>query len=53
MMVHKSAAKIREEGEITAGFAGQHGWFWRNRDKIEVTVTVQVLGEYDEFKDAS
>jgi len=49
----KGRGSTGEEGEITAGFAGQHGWFWRNRDKTEVTVTVQVRGEYDEFKDAS
>ena len=49
----KGRGSTGEQGEITAGFAGQHGWFWRNRDKTEVTVTVQVRGEYDEFKDAS
>ena len=41
------------EGEILAEFDGEHGWFWRNRDGADVTVTVQVRGEYAEFKDAS
>lgn len=41
------------EGTILASFDGEHGWFWRNRDKSEVTVTVQVRGEYAEFKNAS
>ena len=50
---YKGRGSTGEEGEITAGFAGEHGWFWRNREKTEVTVTVQVRGEYDEFKDAS
>ncbi len=49
----KGRGSTGEEGEITAGFAGQHGWFWRNRDKTAVTVTVRVRGEYAEFKDAS
>lgn len=49
----KGRGSTGEEGEITAGFAGQHGWFWRNRDKTVVTVTVRVRGEYAEFKDAS
>lgn len=40
-------------GEIVADFDGEHGWFWRNRDSSDVTVTVQVRGEYAEFKDAS
>ena len=41
------------EGSIDAPFAGEHGWFWRNRDSAVVTVTVQVRGEYAEFKEAS
>ena len=41
------------EGTILAGFDGEHGWFWRNRDGSDVTVTVQVRGEYAEFRDAS
>ncbi|MGI3185689.1 transmembrane anchor protein [Nioella aestuarii] len=40
------------EGTIVAGFDGEHGWFWRNRDSSELTVTVQVRGEYAEFIDA-
>ena len=34
------------EGSFTAGFDGQHGWFWRNRDSKPVTVTVEVKGDY-------
>jgi len=41
------------EGEIVADFDGEHGWFWRNRDSSEVTVTLRVRGAYAEFKDAS
>lgn len=41
------------EGGIIADFAGEHGWFWRNRDDVPVTVTVRVRGDYSEFKDAS
>lgn len=41
------------EGTIIADFDGEHGWFWRNRDSSDLTVTVQVRGEYAEFKDAS
>ena len=31
-------------GEIVAAFAGNHGWFWRNRDTGDVTVTVELRG---------
>ena len=36
------------EGSIKAPFAGEHGWFWRNRDKADVTVTLQLGGDYSE-----
>jgi hypothetical protein len=49
----KGRGSTGSEGAILAGFDGEHGWFWRNRDNTDVTVTVQVRGEYSEFKDAS
>lgn len=39
-----------ETGIITAAFTGYHGWFWRNRDSKDVTVTVQLRGAYTELK---
>lgn len=38
------------EGSIEAPFAGEHGWFWRNRDSSEITVTLQLRGDYSEVK---
>ena len=49
----KGRGSTGDEGEIVAAFDGEHGWFWRNRDSADVTVTVRVRGEYAEFKDAS
>ncbi|RDD64465.1 transmembrane anchor protein [Thalassococcus profundi] len=49
----KGRGSTGDEGEIVAAFDGEHGWFWRNRDSETATVTVQVRGEYAEFKDAS
>lgn len=49
----KGRGSTGAEGEVTADFDGEHGWFWRNRDSADITVTVQVRGEYAEFKDAS
>ena len=34
------------EGSIEAPFAGEHGWFWRNRDGTAVTVTLHLRGAY-------
>ncbi len=49
----KGRGSIGSAGVINADFDGEHGWFWRNRDNQPVTVTVQVRGEYQAFKDAS
>lgn len=34
------------EGLIEAPFAGDHGWFWRNRDSTPIDMTIQVRGDY-------
>lgn len=39
-----------QEGELTAAFTGNHGWFWRNRADAPVTVTLQTAGDYAEMK---
>lgn len=33
-------------GEITAQFAGSHGWYWRNRGSKPVAITVKVHGAF-------
>ena len=38
------------EGSLKAKFSGNHGWFWRNRGKQDVTVTLNVRGAYSEVK---
>jgi hypothetical protein len=38
------------EGEIVAAFDGNHGWFWRNRDKTPLTVTLKLRGAYSAIK---
>lgn len=38
------------EGAIEAAFDGNHGWFWRNRGNVEVTVVVRARGQYAEMK---
>lgn len=37
------------EGSFETTFAGNHGWFWRNRDDADVTVTLNLRGEYSEI----
>lgn len=38
-----------QSGTMTAPFAGNHGWFWRNRGEVPVTVTLRVSGGYSEL----
>lgn len=39
-----------DQGVVTAGFDGAHGWFWRNRSRAPVTVTLKVSGDYTDLK---
>ena len=39
-----------DQGTLLAAFDGNHGWFWRNRGDKEVTVTLNVNGEYTDLK---
>jgi hypothetical protein len=39
-----------QAGTLTAAFAGNHGWFWRNRTEDPVTVTLRTRGEYSEMR---
>ena len=42
----KGRGKTTGAGSFTTPFAGDHGWFWRNRDDGDVTVTLQLRGDY-------
>lgn len=42
----KGRGSSGSEGELVAAFDGNHGWFWRNRDKAALTVTLQLDGAY-------
>ncbi len=39
-----------DEGVLEAAFDGNHGWFWRNRTKSDVTLTLKTSGDYQAFK---
>lgn len=46
----KGREEVSEVGELKALFDGTHGWFWRNRSKVDVEVTLRVKGTYGEIK---
>lgn len=43
---YSKGSSVRESGELVADFDGSHGWFWRNRTKAPLTVTIKTDGEY-------
>ncbi len=45
----KGRGKTSGKGSFETPFAGDHGWFWRNRDNVDVTVKLQLLGDYSEI----
>lgn len=46
----KGRGQTDAQGELTAAFTGNHGWFWRNRDKQDIMVTVRLRGAYSDIK---
>jgi len=39
-----------DEGTLTAGYDGSHGWFWRNRGKQDVKISLRTEGAYSDIK---
>ncbi len=46
----KGIGQATDKGTIEAAFDGNHGWFWRNRNKETVTLTLQTNGAYTDIK---
>ena len=46
----KGRALPNAEGILTADFDGNHGWFWRNRGEVDVTLTLKTEGVYTDIK---
>lgn len=42
----KGRFKPGQSGQLKAAFDGNHGWFWRNRSKQDVTLSLDVKGDY-------
>lgn len=47
----KGVGVASDSGELAAAFDGSHGWFWRNRGKEPLTVTLKTTGEYSALKE--
>jgi hypothetical protein len=47
---YSKGSSQKEEGTLEAAFNGSHGWFWRNRTKEPLTITIKTNGEYSSIK---
>jgi hypothetical protein len=47
----KGRAQAGDKGVLVAAFDGRHGWFWRNRGRQPVTVTLRTSGDYRDLKE--
>lgn len=46
----KGRGVLEDEGSIEAVFDGNHGWFFRNRNRSDVTVILRTDGDYKALK---
>lgn len=52
-VVHRYKKEVQvagDQGALVAPFAGEHGWFWRNRSDKDVTIVLSVKGQYQDIK---
>lgn len=42
----KEATNSRSEGVLTVPFTGIHGWYWENKTKAPIQVTLKTKGQY-------
>ena len=47
---YSKGSDVKSEGTLVADFDGSHGWFWRNRTKEPLTITIKTDGEYSSIK---
>ena len=47
---YSKGSDVKSEGTLVADFDGSHGWFWRNRTKEPLTITIKTNGEYRDGK---
>lgn len=47
----KGKGQSGDKGVLVAAFDGKHGWFWRNRGRSPVTVTLRTSGDYQDLQE--
>ena len=49
-MYKKGKMVDSDQGVLDAQFDGYHGWFWRNRNKVNVSLFLDTQGDYIQIK---
>ena len=47
---YDKGTKASSTGKFRAPFDGTHGWYWRNRPEVPVTITVSATGQFSKFE---
>lgn len=47
---YQEGTESRQEGSFTANFGGVHGWYWKNRSSVPVTIVLTTSGTYEEIR---
>lgn len=47
---YEKGTKTSSTGKFRAPFDGTHGWYWRNRTKGPITITVTATGQFEKFE---
>lgn len=47
---YEKGTKASSTGKFRAPFDGTHGWYWRNRTKGPITITVTATGQFETFE---
>ncbi|MFT5585796.1 MAG: hypothetical protein ACI9VR_003389 [Cognaticolwellia sp.] len=48
---YEKSTKASTEGTFEASFEGKHGWYWKNRNTVPVTVVLKTSGAYESIKE--
>ncbi len=49
--VYEKGTETSKQGTLVAAFDGNHGWYWKNRSNKPITITLTVVGDYQDIKE--
>jgi len=49
--VYEKGSSSSMTGTLTAAFDGNHGWYWKNKSEVSMTITLSTAGTYQDIKE--